>query len=88
MGLCKCQKRKVTNLFCFEHDVNVCEYCLVADHERVNYKQKFQIIKYIDNHALIFLSFFQSINSKTKVHSSILCSMAAGQRLQPDMYFV
>lgn len=35
MGLCKCQKRKVTNLFCFEHDVNVCEYCLVADHERV-----------------------------------------------------
>ena len=33
MGLCKCQKRKVTNLFCFEHDVNVCEYCLVADHE-------------------------------------------------------
>ncbi len=35
MGLCKCPKRKVTNLFCFEHDVNVCEYCLVADHERV-----------------------------------------------------
>lgn len=34
MGLCKCQKRKVTNLFCFEHDVNVCEDCLVADHER------------------------------------------------------
>lgn len=34
MGLCKCPKRKVTNLFCFEHDVNVCEYCLVADHER------------------------------------------------------
>jgi len=38
MGLCKCQKRKVTNLFCFEHDVNVCEDCLVADHERVNKK--------------------------------------------------
>nr|BAJ96624.1 predicted protein [Hordeum vulgare subsp. vulgare] len=34
MGLCKCPKRKVTNLFCFEHDVNVCEYCLVSDHER------------------------------------------------------
>lgn len=34
MGLCKCAKRKVTNLFCFEHDVNVCEDCLVADHER------------------------------------------------------
>jgi len=34
MGLCKCPKRKVTNLFCFEHDVNVCEDCLVTDHER------------------------------------------------------
>lgn len=34
MGLCKCPKRKVTNLFCFEHDVNVCEDCLVSDHER------------------------------------------------------
>ncbi|KAI1719467.1 zinc finger protein-like 1 like protein [Ditylenchus destructor] len=33
MGLCKCPKRKVTNLFCFEHRVNVCEYCLVANHE-------------------------------------------------------
>uniref|UniRef100_A0A672ZJU8 Zinc finger protein-like 1 n=1 Tax=Sphaeramia orbicularis TaxID=375764 RepID=A0A672ZJU8_9TELE len=28
MGLCKCPKRKVTNLFCFEHRVNVCEHCL------------------------------------------------------------
>lgn len=34
MGLCKCPKRKVTNLFCFEHDVNVCEDCLVTDHQR------------------------------------------------------
>uniref|UniRef100_A0A915D8S8 Zinc finger protein-like 1 homolog n=1 Tax=Ditylenchus dipsaci TaxID=166011 RepID=A0A915D8S8_9BILA len=33
MGLCKCPKRKVTNLFCFEHRVNVCESCLVANHE-------------------------------------------------------
>uniref|UniRef100_A0A914C0D7 Zinc finger protein-like 1 homolog n=1 Tax=Acrobeloides nanus TaxID=290746 RepID=A0A914C0D7_9BILA len=33
MGLCKCPKRKVTNLFCFEHRVNVCEHCLVASHE-------------------------------------------------------
>ena len=35
MGLCKCPKRKVTNLFCFEHRVNVCESCLVANHESV-----------------------------------------------------
>lgn len=36
MGLCKCPKRKVTNLFCFEHRVNVCEWCLVANHESVS----------------------------------------------------
>ncbi|XP_044115567.1 zinc finger protein-like 1 [Neovison vison] len=34
MGLCKCPKRKVTNLFCFEHRVNVCEHCLVANHTK------------------------------------------------------
>ncbi|XP_038620494.1 zinc finger protein-like 1 [Tachyglossus aculeatus] len=34
MGLCKCPKRKVTNLFCFEHRVNVCEHCLVANHAK------------------------------------------------------
>lgn len=34
MGLCRCEKRRVTNLFCYEHDINVCEYCLVAEHER------------------------------------------------------
>lgn len=34
MGLCKCPKKKVTNLFCFEHRVNVCEHCLVANHPR------------------------------------------------------
>ena len=35
MGLCKCPKKKVTNLFCFEHRVNVCEHCLVANHQKV-----------------------------------------------------
>lgn len=34
MGLCKCPKKKVTNQFCFEHRVNVCEYCLVSDHPK------------------------------------------------------
>ncbi|XP_075426006.1 zinc finger protein-like 1 isoform X2 [Ascaphus truei] len=34
MGLCKCPKRKVTNLFCFEHRVNVCEHCLGANHAK------------------------------------------------------
>jgi len=34
MGLCKCPKRKVTNQFCFEHRVNVCEHCMVASHDK------------------------------------------------------
>jgi hypothetical protein len=32
MGLCKC--RVVTTLFCFQHRVNVCENCLVKDHDK------------------------------------------------------
>jgi len=34
MGLCKCPKRKVTNQFCFEHRVNVCEHCMVQSHDK------------------------------------------------------
>ncbi|XP_065919226.1 zinc finger protein-like 1 homolog [Dysidea avara] len=34
MGLCKCPKRKVTNLFCYVHKVNVCEHCMVEQHPR------------------------------------------------------
>ncbi|XP_046401407.1 zinc finger protein-like 1 [Ischnura elegans] len=34
MGLCKCPKRVVTNLFCYEHRVNVCEHCMVASHAK------------------------------------------------------
>jgi len=34
MGLCKCPKRKVTNQFCFEHRVNVCEHCMVSSHDK------------------------------------------------------
>jgi len=34
MGLCKCPKRKVTNQFCFEHRVNVCEHCMVSSHKK------------------------------------------------------
>ncbi|CEF62095.1 Zinc finger protein-like 1 [Strongyloides ratti] len=33
MGLCKCPKRKVTALFCYEHRVNVCEYCMIDNHK-------------------------------------------------------
>jgi len=34
MGLCKCPQRKVTNQFCFEHRVNVCEHCMVNRHQK------------------------------------------------------
>jgi len=34
MGLCKCPRKKVTNLFCFEHRVNVCEHCIVENHTK------------------------------------------------------
>lgn len=34
MGLCKCPKRKVTNQFCFEHRVNVCEHCMIQKHPK------------------------------------------------------
>ncbi|CAF1189988.1 unnamed protein product [Didymodactylos carnosus] len=34
MGLCKCPNRKVTNLFCFQHHVNVCEQCLASQHSQ------------------------------------------------------
>ncbi|KAF6203634.1 hypothetical protein GE061_001966 [Apolygus lucorum] len=32
MGLCKCPRKVVTTLFCYEHRVNVCEYCMVTSH--------------------------------------------------------
>eukprot|EP00095_Tigriopus_kingsejongensis_P000476 maker-scaffold1054_size66621-snap-gene-0.13 protein:Tk00476 transcript:maker-scaffold1054_size66621-snap-gene-0.13-mRNA-1 annotation:"zinc finger 1" len=34
MGLCKCPKRRVTNQFCFEHRVNVCEHCMIQNHTK------------------------------------------------------
>jgi len=32
MGICKCSKKRVTSTFCFEHRVNVCEFCMVNSH--------------------------------------------------------
>lgn len=55
MGLCKCPKKKVTNLFCFEHRVNVCEHCLVANHNKCivqSYLQWLQDSDYSPNCAL------------------------------------
>ena len=65
MGLCKCAKRKVTNLFCFEHDVNVCEDCLVSEHERVcSIGLRLKLI--LNKIQFLIL----------KVYSPVLCAMA------------
>ncbi|CDW53417.1 Zinc finger protein 1 [Trichuris trichiura] len=34
MGLCKCRRKRVTQMFCYEHRVNVCEYCIIEEHAR------------------------------------------------------
>ena len=53
MGLCKCPKRKVTNLFCFEHRVNVCEHCLIDNHPKVSAKLYFFYYLLINNDFLM-----------------------------------
>lgn len=55
MGLCKCPKKKVTNLFCFEHRVNVCENCLVANHQKCIIKSYLQWLQDSDYNPLCVL---------------------------------
>ncbi|XP_044536962.1 zinc finger protein-like 1 [Gracilinanus agilis] len=55
MGLCKCPKRKVTNLFCFEHRVNVCEHCLVANHSKCIVQSYLQWLQDSDYNPNCFL---------------------------------
>lgn len=45
MGLCKCPKRQVTNQFCFEHRVNVCEHCMVTSHPKCIVQSYLQWLK-------------------------------------------
>uniref|UniRef100_A0A0K8TLZ4 Zinc finger protein-like 1 homolog n=1 Tax=Tabanus bromius TaxID=304241 RepID=A0A0K8TLZ4_TABBR len=45
MGLCKCPKRQVTNQFCFEHRVNVCENCMVTNHPKCIVQSYLQWLK-------------------------------------------
>ncbi|XP_041035923.1 zinc finger protein-like 1 [Carcharodon carcharias] len=55
MGLCKCPKRRVTNLFCYEHRVNVCEHCLISRHYKcvvMSYLQWLQDSDYNSNCSL------------------------------------
>ncbi|XP_061400918.1 zinc finger protein-like 1 homolog [Musca vetustissima] len=55
MGLCKCPKRSVTNQFCFEHRVNVCEHCMVQSHPKCivqSYLQWLRDSDYVSNCTL------------------------------------
>ncbi|XP_067877569.1 zinc finger protein-like 1 isoform X1 [Heterodontus francisci] len=55
MGLCKCPKRRVTTLFCYEHRVNVCEHCLISRHYKcvvMSYLQWLQDSDYNSNCCL------------------------------------
>ncbi|CAG9807065.1 unnamed protein product [Chironomus riparius] len=45
MGLCKCPKRVVSNLFCFSHRVTVCESCLVLNHRKCVIQSYLQWLK-------------------------------------------
>jgi hypothetical protein len=76
MGLCKCQRRKVTNLFCFEHDVNVCEYCLVADHERVYFNFIYFLIQYL----FIFIITTNVSFYNNNLNSALFNRMFSGSR--------
>ena len=76
MGLCKCPKRKVTNLFCYEHRVNVCEYCLVQNHSKVCY---------FSLHHFCYVIFRYDI---FLVHCAILFELAQGFRLQQHLPLV
>lgn len=66
MGLCKCPKRKVTNLFCFEHRVNVCESCLLANHESCVVQTYLSWLTDSDYDANCLLC-FEPLNSKETV---------------------
>uniref|UniRef100_A0A914HJQ5 Zinc finger protein-like 1 homolog n=1 Tax=Globodera rostochiensis TaxID=31243 RepID=A0A914HJQ5_GLORO len=63
MGLCKCPKRKVTNLFCFEHRVNVCESCLLSNHDSCVVQTYLSWLTDSDYDANCLLC-FESLNSK------------------------
>ncbi|XP_030369225.1 zinc finger protein-like 1 homolog [Scaptodrosophila lebanonensis] len=54
MGLCKCPKRAVTNQFCFEHRVNVCEHCILSHPKCIvqSYLQWLRDSDYISNCTL------------------------------------
>lgn len=52
MGLCKCPKRKVTNQFCFEHRVNVCEHCMVTNHPKCIVQSYLQWLQDSDYEAI------------------------------------
>uniref|UniRef100_A0A6G3MH88 Zinc finger protein-like 1 homolog (Trinotate prediction) n=1 Tax=Henneguya salminicola TaxID=69463 RepID=A0A6G3MH88_HENSL len=33
MGICRCHRLSTTNHFCYEHRMNVCQYCVLESHQ-------------------------------------------------------
>lgn len=76
MGLCKCPKKVVSNLFCFDHRVTVCESCLVLNHRKV-------IAKFLRSKIQLFI-----FNSSVSVCYKIVSAMAEGFRLRQYLFIV
>lgn len=76
MGLCKCPKRQVTNQFCYEHRVNVCEYCMISSHTKVCEFRKFFRFDY-DLELLpqcIVQSYLQWLKDSDYISNCTLCA--------------
>jgi len=55
MGVCKCKQRNVTNQFCYVCRMNVCESCIVKDHQRCIIKSYVQWLQDSDYNAICLL---------------------------------
>ena len=55
MGVCKCKQRNVTNQFCYVCRMNVCESCMVKDHQRVC--KNLDFLKFVYYNYIMFLFF-------------------------------
>jgi len=62
MGVCKCKQRNVTNQFCYVCRMNVCESCIVKDHQRCIIKSYVQWLQDSDYNAICLLC-MESVNT-------------------------
>ncbi|KAH8284371.1 hypothetical protein KR018_010609 [Drosophila ironensis] len=79
MGLCKCPKRLVTNQFCFEHRVNVCEHCMVQSHPKVHTSSHFYSLYSLSSLQCIVQSYLQWLRDSDYVSNCTLCGTTLEQ---------